>query len=118
MNSKKVLIIDDEEVVRYYLSRFIARRGYTVYEAGTGEEGLRLFEQHRPDCVFLDYHLPLMDGAAVLQKIRRHGADTRVCFITGEQGADIEQTVRSLGVDSYLVKPVDFETIRELVDSL
>ncbi len=66
---KSVLIIDDEQELIERLAIFLQRKGLKVWTANTGEEGLPLYEEQRPDCVFLDLHLPTMDGISVLKKI-------------------------------------------------
>ena len=63
---KQILIIDDEEAVCWSLQRGLARQGYAVLTAGTAEQGLKLFAQHRPDAVILDVRLPGMDGLTAL----------------------------------------------------
>ena len=67
----KVLVIDDEQSVRRLARAGLTARGYEVIEAASGQEGLLLIEEQRPELILLDLGLPLMSGWAVLEAIQR-----------------------------------------------
>jgi DNA-binding response OmpR family regulator len=68
--AKRILVIDDEEVVRDAFSLTLAQAGYEVELAASGEEGVRLFSDRRPDLVFLDLRMPGIDGVETLRRLR------------------------------------------------
>jgi CheY-like chemotaxis protein len=70
-NSKKILIIEDELPMLKALSEKFAREGFSVLEARNGEEGLEVALKTKPDLIILDLFMPVMDGKAMMQELRR-----------------------------------------------
>jgi DNA-binding response OmpR family regulator len=99
-----VLVVDDEPMVREVLSRYLALDGYTVDQAGDGEEALDRAAAAPPDLVVLDLMLPRIDGYEVLERLRQ-GASPPVIMLTarGEQADRIVGL--ELGADDYVTKP-------------
>lgn len=106
MATMKVLVVDDEQVVRDNLSRKLRREGFTAYTGGNGLEGLRLFHAERPDLVVIDIVMPEMDGLTVCQRIREV-AETPIMMLSAN-AIDEEDIIRGLnaGADEYIIKPV------------
>lgn len=71
MNAKKILIIEDELPMLKALSDKFSREGFSVLEARNGEEGLRVALETKPDLIVLDLFMPVMDGKAMMQELRR-----------------------------------------------
>ena len=109
---KKILVIDDNQVLLKLVERVLAPYGYEVFVAGDGLEGLRLLFTEKPDLVLLDMGMPKMNGWQVCQRIREV-SDVPVIILTGERKSEAD-IVRALdyGADEYLVKPVG---VKELV---
>ena len=110
-----LLVIDDEPIVGYSFKRILSPDNVQVLTAPTGKEGLRLFREHSPDVVVLDYQLPDRTGLEVFREI--HGADPRtpVLIITAHGTTDTAIEAMRLGAFDYLTKPVDYDRIRELL---
>lgn len=102
----KILIIDDNPSFVKMLKQVIARKGYEVLTAGSGQEGLRLLFEKRPQVVLLDVAMPQMDGWEVCRRIRDI-SDVPVVMLTGQR-IDEHDIVTGLdhGADEYLIKPV------------
>ncbi len=100
----RVLVVDDEPVVREVVTAYLRRDGLIVDEAGDGPSALRLVETFRPDLIVLDVMLPGIDGFTILQQLRR---DTEIPVIL--LTARVEEPDRvlglELGADDYVVKP-------------
>jgi two-component system response regulator AtoC len=112
MARTKVLVIDDEKLVRWSLQQKLTREGYEVETAPTGEEGLHLVREDGFDLVLLDLRLPGMDGVEVLREIQNLGKDVAVVMLTAETGiARAVECVR-LGAHNYLCKPFEFDEVR------
>ncbi len=112
MPKTKVLIIDDEKLVRWSLQQKLGREGYEVESAPTGEEGLTLIREDGFDLVLLDLRLPGMDGVQVLDEIKKLNRDIAVIVLTAETAiARAVECVR-LGAHNYLCKPFEFEEVR------
>jgi PAS domain S-box-containing protein len=101
-----VLVIDDDARVHDLLKRSLAREGFRVQVASSGEEGLRMARQLRPDAITLDVMMPGMDGWAVLSALKNDPelADIPVVMLTI---VDDQNMGYSLGAAEYLTKPVD-----------
>lgn len=105
-NRARILIIDDEEIVRLSHFRSLAKAGYKADSARNGDEAIRLMRRRAFDIVFLDLRMPGMDGIAVLRAIKRQWPDTEVVIITGFPAVATAKEAVRLGAFHYLVKPV------------
>jgi DNA-binding response OmpR family regulator len=100
----RVLVVDDEPMVREVLSRYLERDGFEVESAADGELALEAFEARRPDLVLLDLMLPRVDGFEVFRRIRAR-APSPVIMITAR--GDVTDRIVGLetGADDYISKP-------------
>lgn len=100
----KILIIDDDGVVRDALAIFLKRDGHQVITAADGGNGTQAFKQNAPDLVVLDRDLPIMTGSAVLKKIREVSGTVPVIMLTGHDAPeDAAEYLRS-GATAFLSK--------------
>jgi DNA-binding response OmpR family regulator len=100
----RVLVVDDEPMVRDVLSRYLERSGFEVEAAPDGERALAAFDAHRPDLVLLDLMLPRIDGFEVFRRIRAL-SDSPVIMITA-RGQTTDRIVGlETGADDYVSKP-------------
>jgi DNA-binding response OmpR family regulator len=100
----RVLVVDDEPMVREVLSRYPQREGFEVDVAADGEVALASFEAHRPDLVLLDLMLPRIDGLEVFRRIRS-SAQSPVIMLTA-RGETTDRVVGlGMGADDYVSKP-------------
>jgi DNA-binding response OmpR family regulator len=102
-----ILVIDDEDLIRWSLGQLLTRKGYAVLSAETGEAGLALFVEHAPDLVLLDLKLPDIDGLHLLPRLLEHCRQTPVIIMTAYGSPTIEQEARKLGASDFLRKPFD-----------
>jgi DNA-binding response OmpR family regulator len=110
MNSQgNVLLIDDEDSLRHTLTRVLKAAGCEVASAANGPEALRLLSNLPFDLVYLDIHLPGMNGLEILQSIRNTHADLPVILFTGHASLQSALEAIRLGATDYLVKPIDPE---------
>jgi CheY-like chemotaxis protein/anti-sigma regulatory factor (Ser/Thr protein kinase) len=105
-----VLVIDDEAAVRDLMQRFLAREGFRVVTAASGEEGLQRARELRPDAITLDVMMPGMDGWAVLSALKADPtlAEIPVVMLTI---VDDKNLGYALGASDYLTKPIDRERL-------
>ena len=102
----KVLVMDDEKLVRESIAIYLEDSGYQVYEAHDGKQGIELFCEFHPDIVLCDLRMPQMDGLEVLRKLSELSPDTPIIIVSGAgQIHDVVEALR-LGAHDYLVKPV------------
>ncbi|HEX6263447.1 MAG TPA: response regulator transcription factor [Actinomycetota bacterium] len=104
MTEQRVLVVDDEPIVREVLGRYLEREGFEVGTAADGEEAIERFADAPPDLVVLDLMMPKLDGAGVLSWIRRR-ARTPVIMLTA-RGEETDRVVGlEMGADDYVTKP-------------
>jgi two-component system, NtrC family, response regulator AtoC len=108
---RTVLVIDDEQNMRWVLRRALEKAGYEVLTAENGAEGLRQFALHLVDLVLLDLKMPGMDGLAVLRELRRRGAEVPILLLTAYATVPTAVEALKLGASDYLRKPFDLETV-------
>ena len=115
MAKPKILIIDDEAIVRISCEKCLLPEGYDVDSAENGIVGLRLVESNTYDLILTDLKMPDMDGIEFLAKIRETHPKTKVIMITGYSTTEhAEQAMRS-GAYNYIEKPFIPETLVKAV---
>jgi two-component system, OmpR family, response regulator ResD len=100
----RVLVVDDEPIVREVLSRYLARGGFAVETAEDGERALEAYETWDPDLVVLDLMLPQVDGLEVFRRIRSR-APTPVIMLTAKGQEGDRLAGLEIGADDFIVKP-------------
>jgi len=110
----KILIIDDEPLVRRALCRVVKRRGHELFEAEDGRQGLEAWRKENPDLIFLDVLMPGLSGPQVMKEI---GTSHRgkVVLISAYSGEYNLGTAKSIGADMFVPKP--FEDIFAIVET-
>lgn len=115
----KILTIDDQLLVTFSVQRILTNRGYTVETAADGLEGVKMFEQFRPDLVIVDYHMPRMNGVEVVEYIRvKRNSHIPILIMSGNTDVSIIEKGFELGIADYLPKPVDLNRLVTAVSSL
>jgi DNA-binding NtrC family response regulator len=111
MAEARVLVVDDEYLIRWTLQQKMEKAGYEVFVAETGEEGIQKIKEEAPDIVLLDIKMPGMDGYEVLEEAVKIDPGLVVIMITAYE--DIGGVVRAmrLGAFDYIIKPFDFDKI-------
>jgi len=109
--SARILIIDDEESIRFSLRGVLEDEGHEVLEAGSGEQGLELMESQGPDLVFLDIWLPGMDGLHVLDRLRENHGDVPVIMISGHGSIETAVLAIKKGAFDFIEKPLSLEKV-------
>lgn len=107
---KKILLIDDDALLRRSLGYNLSQAGFKVLTAGTAEEGLDLLVSTQPDLVLLDINLPGIDGLEALKQVRE-GSSIPVIFVTARRRELDEVLGLELGADDYITKPFDFDVL-------
>jgi two-component system nitrogen regulation response regulator GlnG len=114
--SARILIADDEESLRWVLTKGLRGAGYDVTAVADGESALRAFEAEPFDLVFLDVRMPGLDGLAVLDRLRASRPDACVVVMTAHGSMDTAIKAMQRGAYDYLTKPFDLDEVLLLTE--
>lgn len=106
---KRILVVDDDTILRMALTRYLEKRGYAVEDVASGMEALSVFEQNPPDLVVSDVMMPEMDGFEFCRRLRATRSGQLVPFIFLSSKGEVDDRVQghSIGADDYLIKPFE-----------
>ncbi|MFN8028143.1 MAG: EAL domain-containing response regulator [Acidimicrobiia bacterium] len=109
----RVLVVDDDEMIRRLFVRALTAAGLDVREATNGEEGLAAVHVHEPDVVLLDSRMPRMDGLEVLARLRADPATRGIAVVMVTGSGDLDDRVAGLeaGADDYVTKPLHVDEL-------
>jgi DNA-binding NtrC family response regulator len=113
---QRILVVDDERIMRAIVAAALVRRGAVVDEASDGTEALRLFSRYGHPVVLLDLRMPGLDGIEVLAQLRRESPATKVIIVTGF--GDKASALRALHLRAFafIEKPFNLEELVECVE--
>lgn len=114
----KILIVDDVKAAHQMYKQALIREEYEIFDAERGKEAISILFSQEIDLVVLDLHLPDMSGIDVLKKIREKRPNLPVIILTAFGMKDMVIKTGLLGVDSYLVKPVELNMFRSRIKSV
>jgi len=112
MPNEKVLIVDDEKLIRWSVRRQLEEWGYAALEAESGTGGLAQIRAESPDLILLDVRLPDLSGIEVLREIKQNNLSIPVIMITGDPQLDDIKTAIKLGALDFIKKPLDFDELQ------
>lgn len=117
----KVFLVEDEFVMREGIKRNIdwALHGYDFCgEASDGELALPMIQKNKPDIVITDIRMPFMDGLTLSKLVKKELPDTEIIILTGYEEFDYAKEAISIGVSSYLLKPINGEALLEEINQI
>ncbi|MBF0477942.1 MAG: response regulator [Candidatus Omnitrophica bacterium] len=107
----KILVVDDEQLLRDRLKGLLELEDYEVCLAESGLKGLEVFNEKKPDIIVSDIKMPGMDGIQMLEKIKALGSDVEVIMLTGHGGIETAIQALKIGAFDYMNKPVNFDEL-------
>ncbi len=116
MSKKRILVVDDEHLIRWSLSRMLVDDGYEVQTAETGAEATVKCRDYKPHLVLLDICLPDANGMDLLQQFKEKDEDLVVIIITAHSHADSAVSALKYGAEDYVGKPFDLEDVKLTVE--
>lgn len=109
--TRRILVIEDEENMRWVLKRALEKSGYQVMTLGRGDQAIKFFASSRVDLVLLDLKMPGMDGISVLRELRQLSIDVPILLLTAYASVPTAVDAIKIGATDYLRKPFDLEDI-------
>lgn len=116
-NTPTVLVVDDDDDLRYSLKRVLSARKYNVIEANSGEAGLQMAEEHVPDVILLDNRMGGMSGIETLQHLRGANPNAMIILMTAYGTTQTTIEAMKFGAFDYIMKPFDLKKILSLTES-
>jgi len=101
----RVLLVDDEELVRRSTERVLRREGYEVVPVADGQEALRQYREDRPDVVMLDFEMPGLSGQETLSELLALDPAAAIIMVTGHGTPSQQRELCALGARQVVVKP-------------
>jgi DNA-binding NtrC family response regulator len=108
---KKILVVDDEHLIRWSLEQNLKKQGYEVMTAGSGEDALKIVREDPPDLMLLDIQLPGMNGLEVLEKIKDMEEEIIVIMVTALGVLETAVKAMRMGAYDYLNKPFNLDEL-------
>ncbi len=109
--ASKILVIDDDQLIRETLVSFLQIYGYEVASAEDGQSGLEIFAKFSPCVVVSDIRMPKMDGIEILKRIKETSPETGVILLTGHGSMNSTIEAMQLGAFDYITKPLDHKKL-------
>ena len=115
MAANRILVVDDDPVIRFATSNFLGSKGMEVYEAENASRAREQFDSTSPDAAILDFTLPDGDGLELLEHFKTIDEDLPVIVLTGQ--GSIELAVRAIkqGAEQFLIKPIELPALYTLL---
>lgn len=112
MRKPRILIVDDEYLIRWSLEKDLQQAGYDTRQSASGEEALAMMEEAEPDVVLLDLRMPGIDGFKVMEETKKKGISPLFIIVTGV--GDVKTAVRAVkdGAVDYICKPFEIEDVK------
>ena len=111
----KILVIDDEPILRDSLEVALKTSDYEVLTARTGEEGLEQFRKENPDLILLDHWLPGINGDEVLRRIKEEEPEIPIIVMTAQGSIEMAVSLMKMGAFDFLVKPFELDQVEDLI---
>ncbi|RED50783.1 response regulator [Aestuariispira insulae] len=116
----RILVAEDEEILRDILAEELVDSGFEVIMAENGQQALELAKQNSPDLILSDFSMPVMDGAELVKALQQEGSGLStvpVIMLTAMSDKRTELTLRSAGAINFLKKPCDFKILIAAINS-
>lgn len=105
----KILVVEDNKNIRKLMATYLKRNNYDVFEAGDGEEALDVIDKNHIDLIVSDIMMPNMDGYELTKELRQANYMVPILIVTAKDTIDDKREGFLLGVDDYMVKPIDMD---------
>ena len=117
MAESTAIIIDDEPDITQLYSELLGSQNLKILGMGAnGNDAIRLFTKYKPDLVFLDVHMPDLDGVEALKEIKKISPAAKVIMITADLSESLRQLLQNNGASAVIFKPFNIEKIMQLLE--
>jgi len=117
-DKKRILIVEDDEEMRYLLKDFFMEEGFEIDAVSNGSEAFRRLVKEPFDLVITDIRMPGLTGLDILPGIKKLQPETSIIVITAFGSEEVHRRAFERGATAYLEKPIHFHKLRELVNEM
>lgn len=117
----RILVIDDEQLLRSTVVTILTRAGFSVEEASDGQAGIAMFHRNPPDVVITDIFMPNRDGLEIIKELKHSNPRTKIIAMTGGGSLrmmEIASAAKLLGADHVLNKPFESESLLAAINAV
>lgn len=118
LKNLRVLYVEDDEATREALSKFLTRRVGKLFVASAGEDGIRKFQECKPNLLIVDLIMPGMSGLEMIGEIRKQDRDCRILITSTINEINTVIEAVDLGIDHYIIKPIDMEDLEKKLEGI
>ena len=119
MSILTAIIIDDEPHITQSYSELLELQNLKILGIGqNGNDAIRLFTQHTPDLVFLDVHMPDMDGVEALKQIKKISPTANVIMITADASEDLKELLVNNNASAIIFKPFEMKKVMQILEMI
>ena len=111
MRKTKILVVDDEHLIRWSLEQNLKKQGYEVLTASNGEEALKLVHEEQPELILLDIQMPGINGLEVLEKVKETDEDIVIIMVTAQGSLETAVNAMRMGAYDYVNKPFNLDEL-------
>ena len=115
-NGKRILVVDDVSTTRAILRKLFVEQGYTVIEAESGEDAIRIYHAERPDVVTMDIHMAKVSGLGAIQVIFKIDPAARIIACSSEHSQNYIGEALRMGCKAYIKKPFTAEDVYDALN--
>lgn len=115
MNAR-ILIVDDEDLIRWSLAESLKSETYEILTAKTGEEAIKIYIEDSPDLVLMDIKMPGIDGIEALKRIKQNDEYAQVIMVTAFADVNTALQAMKAGAVDYIIKPFNIEEVKVIID--
>jgi len=119
-NPRKILIVDDDDYIVFFLKRVLEQYSYDIMRASTGEEGISIAREYHPDLIILDIMMSGMHGFSVCHIIKNDAKlnQTKILMLSAKSFDADKRKALDAGADAYMTKPFDLNELAAKVEEL
>lgn len=118
--SKKILIVDDEIILRKTVSRLLEKKGYEVISSDNGRDGYKVAKYYQPDIILMDLQMPEVNGIETCNMLRSNASTKAIpiIIVTAYATADVVGPITDMGIEHHIEKPFDIQDLISKMDQI
>ncbi|MDY0328386.1 MAG: response regulator [Arcobacteraceae bacterium] len=118
LSKLNILIVDDEEEIRFLLNRFLQKYSKKIFVASNGHQALKIYKENDIDIIITDIRMPIINGIELLKEIKKINSEQTVVLFSGSNDYDFLLEAINNGADKFFIKPLNFESMLSSLEAI